>query len=40
MAFRALLAALLGGAVGFERERHGQNAGIRTYAAVSLGACV
>lgn len=40
MALRALLAAFLGGVVGFERERHGQDAGIRTYAAVSLGACV
>lgn len=40
MALRAVLAALLGGLVGFERERHGQDAGIRTYGAVSLGACV
>lgn len=40
MAFRALLAAFLGGIVGFERERHGQDAGIRTYGAVALGACV
>ncbi|MBX9691589.1 MAG: MgtC/SapB family protein [Cyanobacteria bacterium] len=40
MACRAVLAAFLGGVVGLERERHGQDAGIRTYAAVSLGACV
>ena len=40
MAMRALLAAFLGGFVGAERERHGQDAGIRTYGAVSLGACV
>lgn len=40
MALRALLAAFLGGLVGAERERHGQDAGIRTYGAVSLGACV
>lgn len=40
MALRAVLAAILGGLVGFEREQHGQDAGIRTYAAVSLGACV
>ena len=40
MAARTLLAALLGGLIGFERERHGREAGIRTYAAVALGACV
>jgi len=40
MAGRALLAALLGALIGWERVRHGREAGIRTYAAVSLGACV
>ncbi len=40
MAMRVLLAVLLGGFVGWERERHGREAGIRTYAAVSLGSCV
>lgn len=40
LVMRALVAAFLGGIVGFERERHGQDAGIRTYAAVALGACV
>lgn len=40
MAGRAILAALLGALVGWEREQHGREAGIRTYAAVSLGACV
>lgn len=39
MVVRTLLAALLGALIGWERERHGQDAGIRTYAAVSLGAC-
>lgn len=39
MAFRATLAALLGGLIGIDRERHGNDAGIRTYAAVSLAAC-
>lgn len=39
MVFRTTLAAFLGAAIGWERERHGQDAGIRTYAAVSLGAC-
>ncbi|MBN8624860.1 MAG: MgtC/SapB family protein [Planctomycetes bacterium] len=40
LAGRALLAGLLGGLVGLERQWHGREAGIRTYAAVSLGACV
>ncbi|OQW36145.1 MAG: magnesium transporter MgtC [Nitrospira sp. SG-bin1] len=40
MAFRALLAVTLGGFIGLERERHGREAGIRTYGAVALGACV
>ena len=34
---RLLLAALLGGAVGLEREVHGRPAGIRTYLILSLG---
>jgi putative Mg2+ transporter-C (MgtC) family protein len=40
MAVQAIVAALLGGFIGWERERHGREAGIRTYAAVSLGACL
>ena len=40
MVLRAVLAALLGAIIGWEREQHGREAGIRTYAAVSLGACV
>lgn len=36
---RTLLATILGAAVGFEREWRGKEAGIRTYAAVALGAC-
>lgn len=40
MAFRVVIAAALGGFVGWERQWHGREAGIRTYAAVSLGACV
>ncbi|MDX2107828.1 MAG: MgtC/SapB family protein [Candidatus Melainabacteria bacterium] len=40
MALRAIVAVLLGALVGYEREKHGQDAGIRTYAAVCLGACV
>jgi putative Mg2+ transporter-C (MgtC) family protein len=34
---RLVLAALLGGAVGLEREIHGRPAGIRTYLILSLG---
>lgn len=40
MALRVWIAALLGALIGWEREQHGREAGIRTYAAVSLGACV
>lgn len=40
MALRVLIAVALGGFVGWERERHGRAAGVRTYGAVSLGACV
>lgn len=39
-ASRAIGASLLGALIGWERERHEREAGIRTYAAVSLGACV
>lgn len=39
-AARAIGASLLGALIGWEREQHGREAGIRTYAAVSLGACV
>lgn len=40
MAFRVIVAVVLGGVVGWERERHGKEAGIRTYGAVALGSCV
>jgi putative Mg2+ transporter-C (MgtC) family protein len=39
LGIRAVIAAVLGGMIGIEREWHGQDAGIRTYAAVALGAC-
>lgn len=39
MAARIILAALLGAFIGWERERHGREAGIRTFGAVALGAC-
>jgi putative Mg2+ transporter-C (MgtC) family protein len=37
---RLLVATVLGGIIGFEREIHGRAAGIRTYAAVALGAAI
>lgn len=40
MAMRAVVAAVLGGFIGWEREWHGKEAGVRTYGVVSLGACV
>jgi putative Mg2+ transporter-C (MgtC) family protein len=41
MFFRVILACVLGGLIGWERERHRNilSAGIRTYGAISLGAC-
>ena len=35
-----LIAALLGGAIGFERETHGQAAGVRTNTLICVGACL
>lgn len=40
MAFRVVVAVVLGGFVGWEREWHGKEAGVRTYGAVALGSCV
>jgi putative Mg2+ transporter-C (MgtC) family protein len=40
MALRVLLAAMLGAILGWERESTGRDAGVRTYAAVALGACL
>ena len=37
---RDMIAFILGGIIGWERERDGISAGIRTYGAISLGACV
>ncbi len=39
-AARLVLAALLGGLIGLEREYHGRAAGVRTHLLVSLGACL
>lgn len=40
MAMQVVISVLLGGFVGWEREWHGKEAGIRTHGAVSLGSCV
>lgn len=40
MALRALIAALFDAFIDCEHERHGREAGIRNYAAVSLSAAV
>ena len=37
---RLLLAAVLGGCLGFQREQHGKAAGMRTHMLVSLGAAL
>ena len=37
---KLFLAAVIGGAIGFERETHGQAAGFRTYLIVAAGACL
>jgi putative Mg2+ transporter-C (MgtC) family protein len=36
---RILLAAVLGGIIGWERESHDRDAGVRTYMAVAVGSC-
>lgn len=40
MIIRLILAAAVGGAIGYEREIRGRDAGIRTHALVSLGAAI
>ncbi len=37
---KLLLAAVVGGAIGFEREAHGQAAGFRTYLIVGVASCL
>ncbi|EEF26041.1 conserved hypothetical protein [Ricinus communis] len=39
LTFRILLAAVLGGLIGWERESHNRDAGVRTYMAVAVGSC-
>ncbi|MBN2429463.1 MAG: MgtC/SapB family protein [Deltaproteobacteria bacterium] len=38
--FRLLFAAIIGGIIGFEREYHGREAGLRTHSLVCVGACL
>lgn len=40
LAGRLVVAALLGGVIGLERDLHGRSAGLRTHALVSLGSAV
>lgn len=37
---KLLLSALAGGLIGFEREKHGRPAGLRTHLLVAVGACL
>ncbi|MBC8172540.1 MAG: MgtC/SapB family protein [Chitinophagales bacterium] len=40
IALQIISAMLLGGIIGYEREKDGKAAGIRTYAAVCMGSCI
>lgn len=40
LAVRLVVAAALGGVIGYERELRGRSAGLRTFAAVALGSCL
>ena len=40
MMLQVTMAFLLGGLLGWERERHGRAAGIRTFGAIAVGSCV
>ncbi|QEM07832.1 MgtC/SapB family protein [Mucilaginibacter rubeus] len=37
---KIIIAAILGAAIGYDREKHGRDAGIRTYSAVCVGAAI
>lgn len=37
---KLIIALLLGGVIGYERERDNKDAGIRTYASICVGACL
>jgi len=40
LVIKLAVAAFLGGLIGFERERHGKDAGFRTYALVCMGSAL
>jgi len=40
MAMRLLIACILGGFIGYERESHHKSAGLRTHILVSIGSCL
>ncbi len=40
MVVRLLVAAILGGLLGYEREQHGKSAGVRTHMLVALGSAM
>lgn len=40
MALRILMAAVLGGAIGYQRERSGKPAGLRTHMLICIGATI
>lgn len=40
IASKLMVAAVIGALIGYDRERHGRDAGIRTYAAVCIGAAL
>ncbi|HRH68227.1 MAG TPA: MgtC/SapB family protein [Flavobacteriales bacterium] len=40
IASKLIVAAVLGALIGYDRERHGRDAGLRTYAAVCVGAAL
>ena len=40
MAIRLLIAGVLGGVIGYEREAHRKTAGLRTHMLVSIGSCL
>ena len=37
---KLIIALILGAIVGYERERDGKDAGLRTYASICMGACI
>lgn len=39
LVMKILLSGILGAIIGLERERHGHDAGIRTYASLTIGSC-